>query len=115
MTLSYVGSGQDNARRAAVMHACRVPSGYRDGRADLGVPCVDDARRRQSRQAQAPRTRSSPRGSVSVLAGPFQAPLTATTPLVAPSSTSRPDSDGEAKGASALPRLILYRTCPVAG
>src|SRR5258708_7408459 len=49
------------------------------------------------------------------LSCPFQAPLTATTPLVVPSSTSRPDSDGEAKGASALPRLILYRTCPLAG
>src|SRR5215831_8315895 len=46
---------------------------------------------------------------------PAQAPLTATTPLIVPSSTSGPDSDGEAKGASAPPRLILYRTCPVAG
>src|SRR5262249_54190026 len=97
------------AGAAMLVHAqtCPAPrhwAAHRNGAPDRPV----------ARANQALRTPGS-RGSVSVLAGPLQAPVTATTPCVVPTSTSGPDSDGEAAPGSGLPRLIWCLMCPVVG
>ncbi len=49
-----------------------------------------------------------------VLGALAQAPATATTPDIVPTSTSEPDSDGEAKCGSSAPRPMRCRIAPLA-